>query len=153
MRIRDSIEEDLSATERKAVECVKNNPRYFFSYAKKFSKLRSNIGPHKDGNGTLHHDPKKTAQLLQEQFSSVFSNPENTELKDTTNSLPEISSTFNSFDFNEEDIIEAIFVCSPPDFGEMFTKSTDKNRQKLFFALWRFLDAYYIDVCSFKMVC
>ena len=105
MRIRDSIEGDLSARERKAVECVQNNPRYFFSYAKKFSKLRSNIGPLKDGNGTLHHDPEKMAQLLQEQFSSVFSNPENTELKDTTNSLPEISSTFNSFDFNEEDII------------------------------------------------
>ena len=91
----------------------KNNPRYFFSYDKKFSKLRSNIGPLKDGNGTLHHGPENMAQLLQEQFSSVFSNPENTELKDTTNSLPGILSTLNSFDFNEEDIIEAIDKIDP----------------------------------------
>ena len=81
VRIRDLIEEDLSARERKAVECVKNNPSYFFSYAKEFSKLRSNIGFLKDGNGTVHHDPEKMAQLLQEQFSSVLSNPKNTELK------------------------------------------------------------------------
>ena len=60
VRIRDSIEEDLSARERKAVECVKNNPRYFFGYAKKFSKLRSNIGPLKDG------------KLVMELFTTVL---------------------------------------------------------------------------------
>ena len=33
--------------------------------------------------------------------------------KDTTNSIPEISFTFKSFDFNEEDIIEAINEIGP----------------------------------------
>ena len=52
-------------------------------------------------------------ELLQEQFSSVFSNPESTALYDTTNSLPGISSSFNSFNFNEEDIIKVINEIDP----------------------------------------
>ena len=136
VRIKDSIEEDLSARERKTVECVKNNPSYFFSYAKEFSKLRSNIGFLKDGNGTVH-------QLLKEQFSSVFSNPKNTELKNTTNSLPGISSTFY---FNEEDIIEAINEIVPSsstsdnDIPAKVIKAYKKSLSNAFTLLWK--DSY-----------
>ena len=40
----------------------------------------------------------------------------------------------------------SIFVCSPPDFGEMFTKSTDKIRQK---KILRFEGSWMliIDMC------
>ena len=33
VKIRDAIEDDSSSRERKAVGCLKGNPRYFFSYA------------------------------------------------------------------------------------------------------------------------
>ena len=146
VRVRDAIEEDISARERKAVKCVKSNPRYFFSYAKKFSKLKSNIGPLKDSDGALHHDPKKMAQLLQDQFSSVFSNPNNPSLKDTTNSLPRVSSTFNSFEFNEEDIIEAINEIDPNsstsnnDIPVKVIKACKHSLAKAFTLLWK--DSY-----------
>ena len=111
---------------------------------KEFSKLSSNISPLKDGNGTLHHDPEKVAELLQEQLSSVFSNPENTELKDTTNSLPAISSTFNSFGFNEEDIIEAILNEIDPnssttdnDIPVKVIKVCKQPLSKAFTLLWK----------------
>ena len=126
MRIRDSIEEDRSARERK-VQCVKHNPRYFFSYAKKFSKLRSNIGPLKYGNGTLRHDPEKMAELLKEQFSSVFSNPENTELKDTTNTLPSNRLTSSTSD---NDIPAKVIKACKQSLSKAFTllwKDSYKN--------------------------
>ena len=39
--------------------------------------------------------------------------------------------------------------CSPPDFGKMFTKSTDNIFFLRFEGSWMLI----IDVCSFKMVC
>ena len=39
--IQGNIDKELAERELKAVECVKNNPKYFFSYAKRFSKLKA----------------------------------------------------------------------------------------------------------------
>ena len=58
LSIRDYITEELSKREQKAVDTIKSNPRFFYSYAKTFSKLRSNVGPLKDENGSLQHQPK-----------------------------------------------------------------------------------------------
>ena len=41
--IRDAINNDLLLREQQAVEKVKSNPKYFYSYAKKFSKKKSSI--------------------------------------------------------------------------------------------------------------
>ena len=41
--IRDAINQDLLYREQQAVSKVKENPKYFYSYAKKFSKKKSNI--------------------------------------------------------------------------------------------------------------
>ena len=65
LSIRDSITEELSKREQKAVDTIKSNPRYFYSYAKRLSKLRSNVGPLKDENGSLQHQPKTMADILQ----------------------------------------------------------------------------------------
>ena len=143
VRIRDVIEDDLVRKERKAIECVKNNPRYFFSYAKQFSKLKSNIGPLKDTNGTLHHHPKDMAQLLQDQYSAMFSDPQNPHTKDTTTRLPKTSLSFDSFDFNETDIIEAIDEIDPQsstsdnDIPAKIIKSCKNSLSKAFTILWK----------------
>ena len=47
------------------------NPKFFFSYAKNRSRVKCSIGPL---SGTLTN-PSETAELLQEQCVSVFSNP------------------------------------------------------------------------------
>ena len=41
--IRDAINQDLLCREQQAFSRVKENPKYFYSYAKKFSKKKSNI--------------------------------------------------------------------------------------------------------------
>ena len=78
--IRDAIHSELNRRELKAVATVKTNPRFFFSYAKKYSKLRSNVGPLRNSNNDLENNPKVMADILQRQYVSVFSDPSNPNL-------------------------------------------------------------------------
>lgn len=107
--IQQQIQSELYQREQKAVSCVKSNPRYFFSYAKRFSKLKSNIGPLRaKDTGALTRDPKQMAECLQDQYASVFSDPNAETKKDTTLNLTATDSTTSTFQFSLEDIIEAI---------------------------------------------
>ena len=76
IELRDLYYSEQNDKEKRAVETLKSNPRYFFSYAKKFSKLRCNTGPLRDKNGHLQSDLKEMADILQDQYISVFSNTE-----------------------------------------------------------------------------
>ena len=61
--------------EHAAVAEIKSNPRFFYSYAKKFSKVKSKIGPLKGKNGKYVSDSKEMADILQKQFCTFFSDP------------------------------------------------------------------------------
>ena len=51
------------------------NSKFFYSYAKKFSKIKSGIGPLINSAKTLICEPKEMAEILSKQYSSVFSTP------------------------------------------------------------------------------
>ncbi|KAL5269743.1 hypothetical protein ACHWQZ_G003270 [Mnemiopsis leidyi] len=106
--IRDAINLEFNRRELKAVATVKKNPRFFFSYAKKHSKLRSNVGPLKDEGGNLQTDPKTMADILQQQYSSVFTDPANPRIRDTTSNLPQPTCRIEDIEFSTEDIMKAI---------------------------------------------
>ena len=108
IEIRDAIDAHHNKMEAKAVATVKKNPRYFFSYAKKFSKLKSNVGPLRDCNNNLQNDPKEMADILQQQYVSVFSDPSSPHIKDTTSHLSPPSCSISDIVFTTEDIIKAI---------------------------------------------
>ena len=80
--------------------------------------------------------------ILQEQYSSVFSNPDNTDIEDTTQHLPRVSTSFESFEFSEEDIIEAIDEidtnASAPDneTPALVIKACKNSLSKAYFILW-----------------
>ena len=40
-----SYKKSVTAEEQKATKAIKSNPKYFFSYAKKYSKVKTKIGP------------------------------------------------------------------------------------------------------------
>ena len=61
--------------EEKAVEAIKTNPKYFYTYTKKRSKCTSKIGPLLKDKDQLTDDNKEMAELLSKQYSSVFSKP------------------------------------------------------------------------------
>ena len=70
--IQKSLHEERIQMEDIAVSKINSDPKYFFSYAQKYNTANSAIGPLKDANGELTHDETKMANLLNEQFNSVF---------------------------------------------------------------------------------
>ena len=74
-KLQKSYRESESYIEAKAVESIKSNPKYFYSYTKKRSKCTTKVGPLLQNNGVLTSDSKHMADLLSKQYSSVFSQP------------------------------------------------------------------------------
>ena len=59
----------------KAVQSIKFNSKYFFSYAKKFSAVKSAIGPLLNAAKEFISWPAKMADILSDQYNSIFSTP------------------------------------------------------------------------------
>ena len=101
-KIRLSHLEERQREEQRAVECIRENPKYFYTYARSKSALRVKIGPLKK-NGVLYGDPKDIAEILSDQYQSAFSSP-------ATNlsiaSIPDDG--LSDVEFGEEDVVESI---------------------------------------------
>ena len=108
--IKEACVQKLEGKEQKAVEKIKANPKYFYSYAKSLSKIKASINMLYDRNEEITTDPKKMADLLQEQFSSVFSDPTCPDVKEPDFPPATISkpSSLDDFIITEEDIVTAI---------------------------------------------
>ena len=93
--------------EGRALENIVDIPAYFYSYAKKSGKRRCRVGPLFDKEGKLQKDPKTMANLLQDQYAAVFSDPENKSKK--LPSSPDKSEVIiEDIEFTKEDIERAI---------------------------------------------
>ena len=100
------LQEEMLQKEVDAIEHMKKNPRYFFSYVKKFNKTVNRIGPLKDTQGVLINDPEIKANILQEQYTKVFSNPDNADPNATIE--PNICPDLIDLTLSTEQIIKAI---------------------------------------------
>ena len=107
LNIRDSHKHQLEEMEQKAATSVKSNPKYFFSYAKRFAKAKSSVGPLKTESGQLTTDAREMAEILQKQYQSVFSNPSATS-KTVPESENQHQCSLDDIHFGTEDIIAAI---------------------------------------------
>lgn len=106
--LKKSYDEEMSYQEEKAVQAIKRNTKYFYNYAKKFHKIKTNIGPLMDGHEIIS-DPKKMADKLSDQYSAMFSIPMNpmespTDIFDIKPGGPKLDNII----FYKEDIVEAI---------------------------------------------
>ncbi len=54
---------------------IKNNPKYFYSYCKKLSRTKTQIGPLRTEMGAITEDPQLTCKLLTKQYNSAYSKP------------------------------------------------------------------------------
>ncbi len=61
--------------EMRAVQSIKSNPKYYFAYAKKFSKIKTKIGPLLDENNQYTASSQDMANIFKKQYDSVFSDP------------------------------------------------------------------------------
>ena len=98
----------LDCAEKKAVSKIKTNPKYFYSYVKKFSRVKKNITQLYNKDGNLETDNTCLANILQDQFVSAFSNPNNPAKKNPTSSPVLIDSFLSNITFTIEDILAAI---------------------------------------------
>lgn len=114
--IRDFIMNDLSSREAKAVSTIKSNPRYFYSYAKRFAKATSSIAALRDKDGNLQTLPKEKAEILQDQYVKVFSDPAAADVDKSTANLKTTLNNVSSLEdivFTEADIVDAIKELDP----------------------------------------
>ncbi|KAL5271503.1 hypothetical protein ACHWQZ_G001943 [Mnemiopsis leidyi] len=107
-KIKEAIVRHLDESERRAVGKIKENPKYFYSYAKSFSKVKNRISTLLDGEKKLVTDSKDLADILQTQFCSVFSDPNCPDKSMPEFALPPISTQDAELVLSPELIEEAI---------------------------------------------
>ena len=108
-KLQESYSLQAQNEECRAVDAIKSNSKYFYSYAKRHCKLRPTIGPLEDKDGRLTDDPKKMASILSDQYSSVFSAPFQWPLNLSHDHTPKLSDVT----FDESHIQAAIEEISP----------------------------------------
>lgn len=107
-QIKEAFNDKKDKEEKSAISNIKKNPKVFYGYAKSHSQMKSDITMMRDKSGKLTKDHHEIGNILQDQFSSVYSNPESTEIEDpdflaqTDSLLPP-----ESFVITERDIISA----------------------------------------------
>ena len=113
-----NIERDLQKShydqqdleERRAIDKIKTNRKFFFTFGKKFSKIKIGVGPLMNTAKILIAVPMKMAEMLSEQYSSVFSTPYH---DDPSPWLlfpdePSTDSDISDIDFTDYELAEAI---------------------------------------------
>ena len=93
--LKEHYEKRRNKQENDAIKKIKKNPRAFYSYAKRFSKVHSGVGPFYDEDGELVNDDFKLAEILRKQYENVFSKP-----------APEMVATADLFNVTEEDFTD-----------------------------------------------
>ena len=137
----DSHEEQHSREEEKAVQKINADPKYFYNYARSKSKVKTPIGPLQCNNTTIT-DPKAIAELLKNQFESVFSIP--TEGMDIEDILKDQGPRcLEDILFTEGDI-EASILEIPPNSSPgldavpaLFLQKCARELRRPLYLLWR----------------
>ena len=62
--------------EKSAIDRIRDNPKFFFKYAREKSTVKSPIGP-LSHNGEIYSNSKQICEILKNHFESVFSLPAN----------------------------------------------------------------------------
>ena len=137
---------DSLENERKATKAIKKNSKYFFNYAKKFSKIKTSIGPLLIKElGEYVSDDKGMAETLSKQYSSVFSTPKQNLAEPTVlfeNDFNDPNS-ITDVEFSKQDIIKAIddismtAAAGPDGFPAILLKTCKDILCRPLYMLWR----------------
>ena len=107
----ESHRREARENERRAVEKIKENPKYFFKYAKKKSCLSVPVGPFEEF-GTIISEPQEMSEMLQRQFVKVFSQPKLSD-QEVNRLLDKNCLGFTDISVERSDIMEAIQQINP----------------------------------------
>ena len=105
--LKESLSRERCNAEKKAVNAIKLNPKYFYAYAREKSRFRFPIGPLKVDN-ELVGDPKKMSDILSRQYKSAFSLPRYSAEEEWQHSVdPENAEHLADVQFSEEDLVRS----------------------------------------------
>jgi len=145
------IEDHLSKRldqETTAIRTLKQNPKAFYNFTKRFSKTTSTIGPFMK-NGQFTSEPMEMANMLNDQYKSMFSEPDQT--KSVTDGHPFFHKCPEEIDkpkiidieFGEEDIEKAIdkipttSAPGPDGIPAILLKNCKKSLSTPIYYIWR----------------
>ena len=106
--IKHSIKLHCAKKELDAIEKMKTNPKMFYSYIKKFRKSESRIAPLNDKDGVAHSDAKMKVNLLYQQYTKVFSDPDKASTDHIKTDEDRKYTPLENMEFTPEDVIKAI---------------------------------------------
>ena len=137
-KLQDSYIAQDEREEANAIEAIKSNPKYFYSFAARKSKTHCPVGPLED-DGCLVCDPEHMANLFSDQFKGAFSAPMQGPLNlgsDPPNTLSDIS-------FGPGDIAKAIdeikvnSAPGPDRFPAIMLKKCKDEICRPLYQIWR----------------
>ena len=141
-----SYREQYAAEEENAINNIKSNPKYFYSFARKKQVRKDSVGPLKVED-RLITDPLEICNTLANQYASAFSKPdvmdpqvdplqffaiENSPLP----CLLDINFTIQDIE-DEIDNLKNNSAPGPDNFPVMLLKSCKKSLSKPIYELWR----------------
>ena len=85
--LEENYDEVIKRREEKILPSIKEDPALFYSYAKSFANISTNVGPLRDSDENIIEDDEEMSELLSNQYSSMFSTPATTINKDKLNSI------------------------------------------------------------------
>ena len=104
IKIAESHETEMATEERDAISAIKENTKYFFKFASTKCKIKSGIGPLRNGE-ELIGDPQQMSELLRAHYETVFVTPITPVSQTDTNMFN--GELFEEFDFELFDFIKA----------------------------------------------
>ena len=121
-----------------------SNPKYFYSYAKKFSKQKRSIPMLFNRDKRTCTNPEEIANILQRQFISVFSDPSATNINDALFQAPSLEKPLNDdmLAFSVVDIVETIdeiklgAATGPDDLSVLLLKKCKETLSKPIHMIW-----------------
>lgn len=126
--------------EHEAIKSIKKNSKYFFAYAKRFSKLKTSIGPLLDGSKVISDD-YGMANILASQFSSAYSTPKS-KLQLPDKIFENSTYSLENIPMIDDDFVEAIDSLNvqsgswPDGFSAAFLKKCKHTLSKPLRFLW-----------------
>ena len=144
-KLQKSYSQQQTSQEARAVDNIKVNPKYFYSYAKSFSMVKVGIGPLINSVKQLISDPSQMASILSDQYASVFSAPKHAD--------DEPAALFPDLDFSDDFLADALFTeqelefamkdvasnsaAGPDCFPALLLKKCSHTLVRPFFKIWR----------------
>jgi len=113
LKLQNSYANERKTQELDAISKIKVNPKYFYSYAKRFSKTKPKVGPLMDPTtNQLTDNNTRMANILQDQYKSVFTKPKSMYTHPDLDHS-QFTEQLDDIVFTEEDFIREIKSLSP----------------------------------------